>query len=114
MATTTDTADGNVATGDQKPSFVVRGHIVKLSEGRSVFVGYSDNPESDDVFVSFTNEEGRETNIRLSEEAADALSSLLESRGTDAVARWVLNAPGTEDGSPVVSNTQNEEGVVHK
>lgn len=59
----------------------VRGNCTDLTGGRIVFVGHSlEHPDS--VFIAFRNEEGFDTKLVLSIEAAEALQSMLsEPRG---------------------------------
>jgi hypothetical protein len=58
-------------------AIIVRGAHTKLSDGRLVFVGRS--PTHPGVFIGFRNEEGEDTKLVLSHEAAKALGELLDS-----------------------------------
>jgi hypothetical protein len=63
---------------DEK-TITISGRERTLSDGkRKVMVGYSD--DLDGVLIRFSNEIGEQTKLRLSEEAADALTSLLTRR----------------------------------
>ena len=59
----------------------IRGRSVKMSHGGSVFVGRADG--SDERYLSFTNESGDITRLKLSAEAAVALHGLLLVDGGD-------------------------------
>lgn len=62
----------------------VRGNCMSLTNGRLVFVGRSlDHPDS--VFIAFRSEEGFDTKLVLSAEAAEALQRALSQPWGDTV-----------------------------
>lgn len=56
----------------------IEGENINLPEGRSVFVGRMAGEDS--VYIRFVSAEGKNTDIRISEEAADALRRLLSGK----------------------------------
>ena len=57
----------------------VTGRRISLSEGRSVFLGRSEQ-EPDLHFIAFRNAEGVDTRLKISEEAMTALITLINWR----------------------------------
>lgn len=64
----------------------VRGRVISLPEGRDVFVGRDDTSES--VYLRFTNCRGEKTRLKLSSEAAAALTRLLVHRNGGDEPQW--------------------------
>lgn len=68
----------------------MKGHLVKLSHGRLVFLGESPK-EPDLFFVAFRNNEGNETKFTLSREAKEALTELLTEKFKGERVSWPLS-----------------------
>lgn len=62
----------------------VKGRSIKLDEVREVFVGHVDG--RDETFIAFVNSEGVKTRLRISMEATEALTQLLNT--SDHVVVW--------------------------
>jgi hypothetical protein len=78
-------------TGDDAPRPVkVRGHARALSNGRAIFVGYTEDRAH--TVLKFTNDQGTETKVLLSAEATDALREMLTPNyaGLELVNRTLL------------------------
>lgn len=68
-----------------------RGKVVLLPEGREVFVGRVDL--DDKVYLRFRNRTGEETRLKLSSDAAAALTQLLLHRDDGAEPEWREGKP---------------------
>lgn len=67
------------------------GRQIQLDDKRSVFVGRSDDDDGL-TYVKFTNSDGEETRLKISQEAREALLNLLASDGIfvrDGESRWL-------------------------
>jgi hypothetical protein len=71
---------------DHEDKLKVSGRTIDLPNGRHVFVGTSEVPDT--FYIEFKSESGEETRVIISREAKDALTALLVSSDTPTE-RWI-------------------------